>query len=53
MEREGVYPDPEIIAALDWLSETSGDPVTFRTRIAHAQSHYRQYVSDESHLGKV
>jgi hypothetical protein len=52
MEREGIYSDPDVIAALDWLGEASGDPLVFRARIATAQSRYRQYVSDKSHLGK-
>jgi hypothetical protein len=52
MEREGLYPDPEVIAALDWLAHASGDPATFRARIEHAQTVYRRYVSNEAHLGK-
>jgi len=52
MERQGLYSDPEIIAALDWLGDASGDPSAFRARIKSAQNLYRQYVSETNNLGK-
>lgn len=52
MEREGLYPDPEVIAAMDWLAQASGDPSAFRARIENAQTLYRQYVGNKAHLGK-
>ena len=38
MERRGLYYDPEVVAALDWLGDTSGDLSAFRARIKTAQN---------------
>jgi hypothetical protein len=52
VERQGLYSDSEIIAAMDWLSDASGNATEFRARITRAQDLYREYVTKEEHLGK-
>jgi len=52
MERHGLYSDPEITAAMDWLGDASGNATEFRARITRAQDVYREYVAKEEHLGK-
>lgn len=52
MEREGLYSDAEITAALNWFASASSDPSSFRARIADAQSVYRLHVANQAHLGR-
>lgn len=52
MERQGLYSDPEIIAAIGWLADASGNATEFRVRITRAPDLYREYVTTEEHLGK-
>jgi hypothetical protein len=52
VDRQGLYSDPEIVEAMDWLSDASGNPIDLRARITSAQNLYREYVATEDHLGK-
>lgn len=52
VERNGLYLDTDVNAALGWLAEVSGDPADLHSRIERAQSLYRQYVATEPNLGK-